>query len=53
LSLFYAPIFLGPAAVPFVEASETINIQAFRTRQRAFGRDRQLETWLRDPWAEK
>jgi diaminohydroxyphosphoribosylaminopyrimidine deaminase/5-amino-6-(5-phosphoribosylamino)uracil reductase len=51
LSLFYAPIFLGPAAVPFVEAFETINIQAIRTRQRAFGRDRQLETWLRDPWA--
>jgi diaminohydroxyphosphoribosylaminopyrimidine deaminase/5-amino-6-(5-phosphoribosylamino)uracil reductase len=50
LSLFYAPIFLGPAAVPFVEASETINIQAIRTRQRTFGRDRQLETWLRDPW---
>ncbi|HET8635439.1 MAG TPA: bifunctional diaminohydroxyphosphoribosylaminopyrimidine deaminase/5-amino-6-(5-phosphoribosylamino)uracil reductase RibD [Acidobacteriaceae bacterium] len=51
LTLFYAPIFLGPAAVPFVEASETIKIQPIRTRQRIFGRDRQLETWLRDPWA--
>lgn len=50
LSLFYTPIFLGPAAVPFVQAAESIRIQPIRTRQRTFGRDRQLEAWLRDPW---
>jgi len=50
LSLFYSPIFLGPAAIPFVQASESIQIQPVRTRQRSFGRDRQLEAWLRDPW---
>lgn len=51
LSLFYTPIFLGPAAIPFVEAAESIRIQPIRTRQKTFGRDRQLEAWLRDPWA--
>src|SRR6185312_5682706 len=53
LSLFYSPIFLGPAAIPFVQASESIQIQPVRTRQRSFGRDRQLEAWLRDPWTEQ
>lgn len=51
LTLFYAPIFLGPSAVPFVEAADTIRIEPIRTRQRTFGRDRELEAWLRDPWA--
>lgn len=51
LVLFYTPIFLGPTAVPFVEAAETIRIEPVRTRQRTFGRDRQIEAWLHDPWA--
>ena len=51
LALFYTPIFLGPTAVPFVDAAETLRIEPVRTRQRTFGRDRQLEAWLHDPWA--
>lgn len=51
LSLFYTPIFLGPAAIPFVQSAESIRIQPIRTRQKTFGRDRQLEAWLHDPWA--
>lgn len=53
LALFYAPIFLGPTAVPFIETSESVSIHPIRTLQRTFGRDRQLETWLRNPWAER
>lgn len=52
LALFYAPRFLGPAAVPFVASDEPLQIQPIRTRQRAFGRDRELEAWLRNPWAD-
>jgi len=51
LALFYAPRFLGPAAVPFVDSAEPVQFEPIRTRQRTFGRDRELEAWLRDPWA--
>lgn len=50
LTLFYAPIFLGSAAVPLLEASERIHLRPIRTTLTQFGPDFRLEAWLRDPW---
>jgi diaminohydroxyphosphoribosylaminopyrimidine deaminase/5-amino-6-(5-phosphoribosylamino)uracil reductase len=51
LSLFYAPVFLGPTAVPLLETSSRINLQPIRTTVTKFGPDVRIEAWLRDPWS--
>jgi diaminohydroxyphosphoribosylaminopyrimidine deaminase/5-amino-6-(5-phosphoribosylamino)uracil reductase len=51
LSLFYAPVFLGSAAVPLVDATGTKPLHPVRTRVSQFGSDFRFEAWLRDPWA--
>lgn len=50
LTLFYAPIFLGPTGVPLLETSSPIKLQPIRTTITKFGPDVRLEAWLRDPW---
>jgi diaminohydroxyphosphoribosylaminopyrimidine deaminase / 5-amino-6-(5-phosphoribosylamino)uracil reductase len=50
LTLFYAPIFLGPAGVPLLETSSSIKLQPIRTAITKFGPDFRIEAWLRDPW---
>jgi diaminohydroxyphosphoribosylaminopyrimidine deaminase/5-amino-6-(5-phosphoribosylamino)uracil reductase len=49
LMLFYAPTFLGDAAVPMLGAiNELPRIQQYRLK--TFGKDFALEAYLRDPW---
>jgi riboflavin biosynthesis pyrimidine reductase len=50
LTLFYAPIFLGPTAVPLLETAHPIHLKPIRTTVTKFGPDFCLEAWLRDPW---
>lgn len=50
LSLFYAPIFLGPSAVPLLEAAPSMP-HPLRTTFTQFGPDVRIEAWLRDPWS--
>jgi diaminohydroxyphosphoribosylaminopyrimidine deaminase/5-amino-6-(5-phosphoribosylamino)uracil reductase len=50
LTLFYAPIFLGPTAVPLLETARPIHLQPIRTTVKKIGPDFRLEAWLRDPW---
>ncbi len=51
LSLFYAPIFLGPNGVALLETISPIKLQPIRTTTAQFGADLRLEAYLRDPWA--
>lgn len=51
LTLFYAPILLGAAAVPFVEPPGALPLRPLRTTLAQFGPDIRFEAWLRDPWA--
>ena len=49
LMLFYAPIFLGDAAVPMLGAiNELPRIQQYSLK--TFGKDFALQAYLRDPW---
>jgi diaminohydroxyphosphoribosylaminopyrimidine deaminase / 5-amino-6-(5-phosphoribosylamino)uracil reductase len=50
LTLFYAPLFLGPAAVPLLETGDIVNLQPIRTTLTPFDPDFRLDAWLRDPW---
>jgi len=50
LTLFYAPLILGPSAVPFIHTSTTIPLNPVRTAVTPFGPDLRLEAWLHDPW---
>jgi len=52
LTLFYAPIFLGADAVPFLETSHPVPLRPVRTMLTKFGPDFRLEAWLRDPWSD-
>ncbi|MGC2547426.1 MAG: bifunctional diaminohydroxyphosphoribosylaminopyrimidine deaminase/5-amino-6-(5-phosphoribosylamino)uracil reductase RibD [Silvibacterium sp.] len=51
LSLFYAPIFLGPTGVPLIQTADSQQIKPIRTTITNFGPDFRLEAYLRDPWA--
>jgi diaminohydroxyphosphoribosylaminopyrimidine deaminase / 5-amino-6-(5-phosphoribosylamino)uracil reductase len=51
LVLFYAPIFLGAAAVPLVSGNDEWRWPVTRTSSRQFGRDVRIESYIRDPWA--
>lgn len=51
LTLFYAPLFLGHAAVPLIHASTRIPLNPVRTVVTPFGPDLRLEAWLHDPWS--
>jgi diaminohydroxyphosphoribosylaminopyrimidine deaminase / 5-amino-6-(5-phosphoribosylamino)uracil reductase len=50
LSLFYAPIFLGPSGIPLLHTTDSIPLKPIRTAVTQFGPDFRLEAWLRDPW---
>ena len=51
LRVFYAPMFLGNAAVPMLCAIEDLpSIEEYSLQQ--FGHDMALETYLHDPWKE-
>lgn len=49
LSLFYAPLLLGAHAVPLFQ-SDAMRMNPIRTRNRSFGPDVLIESWLRDAW---
>jgi diaminohydroxyphosphoribosylaminopyrimidine deaminase/5-amino-6-(5-phosphoribosylamino)uracil reductase len=50
LVLFYAPTFLGKAAVPMLGAAEELpELKDYSLRQ--FGNDFALEAYIRDPWS--
>ncbi len=51
LSLFYAPLFLGDAAIPLLQTSNATPLHPIRTAVTPFGPDLRLEAWLRDPWS--
>jgi diaminohydroxyphosphoribosylaminopyrimidine deaminase / 5-amino-6-(5-phosphoribosylamino)uracil reductase len=51
LTLFYAPILLGVAAVPLVNSIDEWKWPMTRTSVQNFGRDIRVESYLRDPWA--
>jgi diaminohydroxyphosphoribosylaminopyrimidine deaminase / 5-amino-6-(5-phosphoribosylamino)uracil reductase len=50
LTLFYAPIILGPSAVLLFETAKSISLRVARTTVTPFDPDVRLELWLRDPW---
>lgn len=52
LTLFYAPTFLGPAAVPLLQEAISAPIPAgLEHRVSYVGQDIRVDAYLRDPWA--
>ena len=51
LTLFYAPLFLGPAGVPLLEEPILAPIFQKVPSIERFGRDVRVQGYLRDPWA--
>jgi diaminohydroxyphosphoribosylaminopyrimidine deaminase/5-amino-6-(5-phosphoribosylamino)uracil reductase len=51
LELFYGPIFLGAAGVPFLHGGPDGLPKMERITVRKSGADVAVEGWLRDPWA--
>lgn len=51
LAIFYAPVFLGAAAVPLLSAVDAPEIHLEKMAIDNFGRDIRLQGYLRDPWA--
>lgn len=50
LTLFYAPIFLGPSGVPLTNNAELLKPVLTRTSAQQVGRDFRISGYLRDPW---
>lgn len=51
LTLFYAPVFLGPGAVPLIQDAIPGPLLSGSPRVDCFGPDVRVEAYLRDPWA--
>jgi diaminohydroxyphosphoribosylaminopyrimidine deaminase/5-amino-6-(5-phosphoribosylamino)uracil reductase len=51
LTLFYAPVFLGPSAVPLMQETVTGNVLASKPIIEGIGNDVRIDAYLRDPWA--
>jgi diaminohydroxyphosphoribosylaminopyrimidine deaminase/5-amino-6-(5-phosphoribosylamino)uracil reductase len=50
LTLFYAPVFLGPSAVPLMQETVTGPVLASKPLIEGIGNDVRIEAYLRDPW---
>jgi diaminohydroxyphosphoribosylaminopyrimidine deaminase / 5-amino-6-(5-phosphoribosylamino)uracil reductase len=51
LTLFYAPVFLGPSAVPLMQETITGPVFASKPIIEGIGNDVRVDAYLRDPWA--
>jgi diaminohydroxyphosphoribosylaminopyrimidine deaminase/5-amino-6-(5-phosphoribosylamino)uracil reductase len=51
LTLFYAPVFLGPGAVPLMQEAISGPVIAGTPRIDSIGQDVRVDAYLRDPWA--
>ena len=52
MTLFLAPIFLGPDAVPLLRDAIPKPLLPFPPTVESVGQDVRIDTWLRDPWGE-
>jgi diaminohydroxyphosphoribosylaminopyrimidine deaminase / 5-amino-6-(5-phosphoribosylamino)uracil reductase len=51
LTLFYAPVFLGPGAVPLMQEVMTGPVIARQPSIQGVGQDVRVDAYIRDPWA--
>lgn len=51
LTLFYAPVFLGPSAVPLMQEIVTGPVLVSKPTIEGIGNDVRIDAYLRDPWA--
>jgi diaminohydroxyphosphoribosylaminopyrimidine deaminase / 5-amino-6-(5-phosphoribosylamino)uracil reductase len=51
LTLFYAPVFLGPGAVPLMQEAIAGTVIAGQPSIQSVGQDVRIDAYLRDPWA--
>jgi diaminohydroxyphosphoribosylaminopyrimidine deaminase / 5-amino-6-(5-phosphoribosylamino)uracil reductase len=51
LTLFYAPVFLGPGAVPLMQEAIVGTAIAGQPSIQTLGQDVRVDAYLRDPWA--
>ncbi|HLJ77980.1 MAG TPA: bifunctional diaminohydroxyphosphoribosylaminopyrimidine deaminase/5-amino-6-(5-phosphoribosylamino)uracil reductase RibD [Acidobacteriaceae bacterium] len=51
LTLFYAPVFLGPSAVPLMHETITGPLICGTPEVTSIGQDVRVDAYLRDPWA--
>lgn len=51
LTLFYAPVFLGPNAIPLMHESITGPLVSGTPEVTSIGQDVRIDAYLRDPWA--
>ncbi len=51
LTLFYAPVFLGPNAVPLMQETVTGPVLVAQPTIEGIGNDVRIDAYLRDPWA--
>lgn len=51
LTLFYAPVFLGPNGIPLMRETVTGPIVSGSPVVTSIGQDFRIDAWLRDPWA--
>jgi diaminohydroxyphosphoribosylaminopyrimidine deaminase/5-amino-6-(5-phosphoribosylamino)uracil reductase len=52
LTLFYAPVFLGPGAVPLLQEPITRSTLPFPPEVECIDQDVRVDAYLRDPWGE-
>jgi diaminohydroxyphosphoribosylaminopyrimidine deaminase/5-amino-6-(5-phosphoribosylamino)uracil reductase len=50
LTLFYAPVFLGPHGVPLLQEAASVPPFAMQPSIHCIGHDVRIEAYLRDPW---
>ncbi|MGC2638164.1 MAG: bifunctional diaminohydroxyphosphoribosylaminopyrimidine deaminase/5-amino-6-(5-phosphoribosylamino)uracil reductase RibD [Acidobacteriaceae bacterium] len=51
ITLFYAPVFLGPGAVPLMQEVVSGALLTGEPEIENIGQDVRVDAWLRDPWA--
>jgi riboflavin biosynthesis pyrimidine reductase len=51
ITLFYAPVFLGPGAVPLMQEVVSGAVLMGEPEIETIGQDVRVDAWLRDPWA--
>ena len=51
LTLFYAPVFLGPNAVPLMQETCASPVLAGKPMIESIGQDVRIDAYVRDPWA--
>lgn len=51
LTLFYAPMFLGPHGVPLLQQAAAAPPLVVQPSIQCMGHDVRIEAYLRDPWA--